>query len=59
MKKSMKVWKLVAIFAFALIVVSSSELVSSAQAANELEGHTLPAEWNYLTTKNRKCYKVV
>jgi len=50
MKKSMKVWKLVAIFAFALIVVSSSELVSSAQAANELEGHTLPAEWNYLTT---------
>jgi len=55
----MNVWKLVAIFAFALIVVSSSERVSSAQAANELDGHTLPVEWNYLTTKNRKCYKVV
>ena len=43
MKNSEKVWMLVAIFAFALILVSSGELVSSAQATT---GNTLPAEWN-------------
>jgi len=52
MKKSVKVWGFVVIFAFSLTValLSSGELVSSAQVATELEGHTLPAEWNYLTT---------
>ena len=53
MKKSMMVLGFVVIFAFSIsaALFSSGELVSSsAQATTELEGHTLPAEWNYLTT---------
>jgi len=48
MKKSVKVLGFVVIFAFSLsaALLSSGELVSSAQATTELDGHTLPAEWN-------------